>query len=608
MVGLLRDVASADLCRNLSGCLLNGQEWLMDEVLGYAVTHGYAQYTSTLREAWRISLSGLTNSFLGALKDSDYLLELGPDQDFQSDSIAAFAIIEARRHRERGVRLEMFLGLLKYYRQAFLDLVQADDGIDPGDKELCNHVLKRLFDRIEIGFCAEWSASSATHLEELQSSNRNLTNEKNKYLTIFESLPLSVVLLNGQREIDNLNHAATLLLSGGDVPGAHYYSAKCDPSFNSVDGKPGDQAAISLPAWLLQEVETFAARAGLQYHYVEKEVGNRGDERVFGIQLSKMMDVSEKFEGFVVMIQDLSDARKAEKEKARMKAQLLQSDKMASIGQLAAGVAHEINNPIGFVSSNLNRIREYADDMIHLIETYHGMAAAVKSISPLPDDLKTTMSHVAGEESDTDMVFLCEDILAVINESKDGVERVRRIVSDLKDFAHPGLSEPQYTDINHCLESTVNVLQNEIKNKASLTKDFGEIPLILCQPQQLNQVFMNIIINAAQAIEQNGQIGIRTCLENNTIRITITDTGCGMTEEHSARIFEPFFTTKPVGKGTGLGLHIAYQIIRQHKGCIQVESQLDCGTTFTIDLPIGIDDGGNPINDVEATADSVEAS
>jgi signal transduction histidine kinase len=586
MPGTQKHKPSKALLQKLVDCLRKGEERQMERVLAHAMAHGYSKYTSTLKEAWRISVSGLTTSFASTLEDPNFVVELGPDQDYRSDPVAAFAILEAQRHRQRGIRLEMFLGFLKYYRQSYRDVIQDDDGLGAGEKDVFAYIIDRLFDRIEIGFCAEWSDSGATHLDELQSSNRIMTNEKNKYLTIFESLPFPVILLDAHHQIDNQNFAATLWLGGHPIPGAFYYGAKFDMALKNGHHEQIEPARHHLPEWLLPEIEAFSANKEIQYHYYEREIEAGGDKYLYFIQLSKMMDVSGKFAGSVIMVQNFTDARKAEEERARMKEQLLVSEKMASIGQLAAGVAHEINNPIGFIASNLNRLGEYAADMIHLIETHSHLTKAVEATASIGEELKSAVTCVHAVESDIDTPFLCEDIQAVIKECMEGADRVQQIVADLKDFAHPGLNHPQHADINRCLDSTLNMLRNELKYKATLVKDYGKIPQVLCYPRQLNQVFMNIIVNAAQALEKSGEIRISTRESGDFVRIRITDTGCGMADDQVKRIFEPFYTTKPVGTGTGLGLHIAYQIVQQHKGHIEATSRPGQGTTFTINLPL----------------------
>jgi len=275
-------------------------------------------------------------------------------------------------------------------------------------------------------------------------------------------------------------------------------------------------------------------------------------------------------------------------EKLVMERELLQSQKMASIGQLAAGVAHEINNPTGFVSSNLRTLEEYRADIERLFNAYQDLKEQAADLSTRMDatDLSAAVNRVNGIEEEIDLTFIREDIEALIKESHDGTERIKKIVEDLKNFAHPGQDRIQDTDINKGIETTLNIVNNELKYNATVIKAFGELPIISANPQQLNQVFANILVNAAQALHDNGEICIETRANEDFIEIRISDTGCGIPEENLEKIFDPFFTTKEVGKGTGLGMNIAYNIIKKHHGEIQVESRVGNGTAFTIRLPV----------------------
>lgn len=255
--------------------------------------------------------------------------------------------------------------------------------------------------------------------------------------------------------------------------------------------------------------------------------------------------------------------------------QLLQSEKMAAIGQLAAGVAHEINNPIGFVHSNLGTLKNYIDNLLGLLDIYEEQGA----VSPDP--------RLQAARSKADLDFMREDLPLLLKESQDGLERVTRIVQDLKDFSRVDQAERQLADLNECLRSTLNVARNEIKYKAEVVLELADLPAVDCVPAQINQVFMNIVVNAAQAIEQHGRILVRSSVERDLVRFDIEDNGPGMPAEVKKRIFEPFFTTKPVGKGTGLGLSISYDIIvKRHRGHIEVDSRPGVGTRFSIWLPI----------------------
>lgn len=267
-----------------------------------------------------------------------------------------------------------------------------------------------------------------------------------------------------------------------------------------------------------------------------------------------------------------------------IQAQLIQSEKMASIGQLAAGVAHEINNPMGFISSNLNTLAEYAADLTALIEKLTQVAVAVEAGHW--EQASALAAQALEYSRQIDSAFLLQDMVQAINESREGAERVRRIVLDLRDFSREDTGEPTYADLNAALESTLNIVWNELKYKATVHREYGELPPVRCWPMRLQQVFMNLLVNAAQAIPERGEITVRTYARDEKVYVEIRDTGIGIPPEHMSRIFDPFFTTKEVGKGTGLGLSVALGIVERHGGRIEVESQVGKGSTFTVILPV----------------------
>jgi hemerythrin-like metal-binding protein/PAS domain S-box-containing protein len=251
--------------------------------------------------------------------------------------------------------------------------------------------------------------------------------------------------------------------------------------------------------------------------------------------------------------------------------QLLQSEKMAAIGQLAAGVAHEINNPIGFVNSNLSSLKHYVEQLLSVIAAYEGGNGEA----------------IGAARRAADLDFLREDLPALLAESQEGLGRVTRIVQDLKDFSRVDQTERQHADLNAAMQSTLNVVRNELKYKADVILELGEIPEVDCVPAQINQVFMNLLVNAAQAIQEHGRITVRSGVAGERVWFEVEDTGRGMSDAVRQRIFEPFFTTKPVGKGTGLGLSISYDIIvKKHRGYIDVDSEPGKGSRFRIWLPI----------------------
>ena len=297
-------------------------------------------------------------------------------------------------------------------------------------------------------------------------------------------------------------------------------------------------------------------------------------------------------------LEKMVEERTAELKKAlhdlqNTQSQLLQSEKMASIGQLAAGVAHEINNPVGFVKSNLGTLNEYREDLMRLLDHYRILGTTLGKEKDIRGDgaLRKALENIKKIEDEIGLSFILGDYKNVVNESLEGMARVSKIVSDLKDFSHVDKAELEHADLNKGIESTLNIVWNELKYKAQVIKDLGKIPLVKCYPQRINQVFMNILVNAAQAIDGKGKIRIttRADTDNGYVEITINDTGKGIPPDVLPKIFDPFFTTKEVGKGTGLGLNMAYNIIQRHKGTIDVESEVGKGTTFIIRIPVETD-------------------
>ena len=257
---------------------------------------------------------------------------------------------------------------------------------------------------------------------------------------------------------------------------------------------------------------------------------------------------------------------------------------MASIGQLAAGVAHEINNPTGYILSNLNSLVKYTNRYSEYISILN--AAVVDLADSGEKDVDAILDMLEKKRKALKLDYVIEDTKQLIRETTEGAERIQRIVQDLKSFSHVDDTEYKPSNINEGLESTINIAWNELKYKATVKREYGDIPKVKCNLGQLNQVFINMLVNAAQAIEKQGEITVRTWCDGKYVNVSIADTGSGIPKEKIDRIFEPFFTTKEVGKGTGLGLSIAYDIVKKHAGEIEVASEVDKGTTFTIKIPV----------------------
>ncbi|HEX8596125.1 MAG TPA: ATP-binding protein [Pseudomonas sp.] len=264
-------------------------------------------------------------------------------------------------------------------------------------------------------------------------------------------------------------------------------------------------------------------------------------------------------------------------ERKLLESQLVQSEKLASLGQLAAGVAHEINNPIGFISSNLGTLEGYFTKVKQMLDAYREAEQGMQAEHALT---------VLRERVELD--YLMEDIPVLIKESKEGIGRAAKIVKDLKAFSREDSSQQwQWANLHEGIDSTLNIAANELKYKADVTKEYGDLPEIECLPSQINQVIMNLVVNAAQAMgPQRGKITIRSGTEDEQVWLEVADNGSGIPPESLQRIFDPFFTTKPVGQGTGLGLSLSYGIVNKHGGKISVHSEVGIGTSFKVTLPI----------------------
>ena len=302
----------------------------------------------------------------------------------------------------------------------------------------------------------------------------------------------------------------------------------------------------------------------------------QGDEQVW-LALFRHIDDSGDYE------QELQrrhvELRQAYQRLNGTQEKLLQSEKMASIGQLAAGVAHEINNPIGYVHSNLGSLQEYLRSLFTMIEAYERALRA--------PDPKSMVSEIDDIRDRLDIDFISRDLPQLMAESREGIERVTRIVRDLKDFSYSGRDESwKLADLHAGLDSTINIIWNELKYKVTLERRYGELPMVECLPSELNQVYMNMLLNAGHAIAERGQIVVSTGVQGEEVWIEFRDSGSGISPELHQRIFDPFFTTKPVGSGTGLGLSISYGIINKHHGRIDLESTPGEGSCFRIVLPM----------------------
>lgn len=381
--------------------------------------------------------------------------------------------------------------------------------------------------------------------------------------------PMAILLLDDDGGVAHANSSARRLAArlvpepaAGDADPARLLALVDEADWAVACAQGHARRDVEVPPGLLLAVEIFCGTG--------EDAGRR---------FLAVTDISQRSARERELQQRHDELERAYRSLAGAQEQLLQSEKMASIGQLAAGVAHEINNPIGYVHSNLGTLREYTGALFAMIEAYANAMAA--------PDPAAQRDELREKREKLDIDFILGDLPQLLDESREGIERVTRIVQDLKEFSHVGRNETMRpTDLVKGLESTLNIVWNDLKYKAKVEKIYGEMPAVECLPSEINQVFMNLLINAGQAIAERGVITLACGHENDEAWVSIADTGCGIPEDALGRIFEPFFTTKPVGRGTGLGLAISYRIVEKHHGRIEVQSTVGQGTAFRVVLPV----------------------
>lgn len=364
-----------------------------------------------------------------------------------------------------------------------------------------------------------------------------------------------------------------------------YANAAAAPVLGNWQTQTG---ALIPDAWQLRVASVFASLQSTEVALTDD------DKRTYVLTLvprkeALCVDVYGCETTFFPTAGDAQSKRSAKSEQANQSSeqkqmQMLQAEKMASIGQLAAGLAHELNNPLGFIFSNFNALEEYARDLSALIATYQSLERHLREGDE--EEARALLYYAASQRDISDIDYVLADIDELIRESREGLVRVCDIVANLRDFSHVDRDEKGPVDINSNLDKTLSLAAGEIGKKANVLKEYGQIGECVCYPRELNQVFMGLLLNAAQAIEERGTISLRTYQQDDFICIEIGDTGQGMTPEIKRRIFEPFFTTKDVGSGTGMGLSLAYHtIVSLHGGQILVDSAVGVGTTFTLKIP-----------------------
>lgn len=672
----------------LTEVLRANEDDILARVFSAAQRHGYTRYSSTLIEAWRLSVKGLTEALVAGLTQlAD--LDFGVDDERSDNPVTAFGREEALRHRSRGVTLGMFLGLEKYYRDAFADSV-CEGVEDPLEQARRRHVICRLFDRIEIGFCEAWSSADASSgSAELEKANRALANEKNRYLTVLESIAEAVFVVDPKGAVVYANLPALTLAGNRVEPGAARY------------GGALEWLNDHRPEWLLSLVAD--ERAGRRVEQVSVPVA--GVPRSFVAQVTGVVDITAKTEGVVIVLNDLTELREADRERREIKAvfdavarsagdgilmvddaehvefwnraaetmfgcpreealgrhpwelmgcaqperrapdqpwarssppgqpMLLKahrrdgaeleieltisevptdkgrqtlgvvrdvterkrieahahaSARLEAVGRLAGGIAHEINTPVQFIGDSLSFLREATSVLCSLAVDLQSKADELGPSDPWAARMSERLRAL-----DLDLPFILEETPKAVERSIDGVMRVADLVRAMKEFGHPGTGEMAAADLNRAVRNTLMVSRPSWKHVATASFEEGPLPPVMCHVEQVSQVVLNLVVNAADAIRERGpskptgRITVRTRIDGPDAVIEVEDDGVGISPAHQQQLFQPFFTTKELGRGTGQGLALSRHIVVDtHRGALTFRSTPGQGSTFTARIPM----------------------
>lgn len=500
---------------------------LIKSTLEYAKRGEFTRYTSTLEEAWRVAIQGLNQSLLQTIDTCHTKVpELHVDLDYVHDPAAAFGIHEAKMHRSRGVTLSLFLALMKYYQQAYHDLISAEF-FSPEEQDLLHLYVRRFFDRVEIGFASEWAESSQEKLlAELQDRNRQMTNEKNKYLTIFESLNVPVILFNSKHEIENANKKAVEYFEGSHSPGSNYY---------------GKTLIAEKIDWLRSLLEDFLDSSHKE-QVIEHEAETLKGCRTFEIKFRKMLDVSMKFSGTTVILNDITE--------------MVEFDELRK--QFVSTVSHELRTPISSI-----------DLAIKLLETH---------FDSLTQEKRDRLIQNISRGSDT-LVKMIEDLLVL---SRVDSARITLLKEEV------GLGD------------LLDEIAFEIDPKRQLreiTINMDVVPgaVVPADRFRIAQVFRILLDNAIKYSPEHSIVQVEVTpgqfhggdYARGGWWIKVIDHGIGIRERDIKNLFHRFFRSEDVQtmKGTGLGLAIAKEMVVLHGGTITVDSEYGKGSTFSVFLP-----------------------
>lgn len=503
----------------------------MERILSYAEENDFTRYTSTLMEAWRVSIEKLSNSLIGLMDISPQIPELHPDEDYTKDQAAEFGMLEAQRHRSRGVNLAMFLALFKYYRQSYHDLLRKEKSLFDST-DYFSHYIERFFDRVEIAFCSEWSGlSSEKQIQNLSRTNMQMTNEKNKYLTIFDSVATPVAVIDKEGYVENFNLAAEEVFFEKAVSGERYYK---------------ENKAKEKFEWLESEIDEFIASKECAHRF---EKGYAPSKQFYDVKIQKLHDVSKKFVGFTVLMNDITQVKEAE--------HLKELDRLKTL--FIASMSHELRTPLNAII---------------------GFSSVLKTemAGPLNPKQKEQLERIynAGQH-------LWKMIVEVIDISKIESNQLPLI---LETFS-----------LKQLLEEMMVQMESNAQNKGiHIRLLMDEDISIVTDRTRLKQAVENYLSNAIKYSEK-GTVAISVQQSGSILSVEVSDEGIGIDKHDLGKLFQPFERLeshlKVLAGGSGLGLYLTQKIIKDLMGGeVYVKSCPGKGSTFGLKLPKNISMNG----------------
>ena len=548
--------------RQLIEIINDNEAFLLERLIHYVAERGYGKYVPPLIESWRLALSGVTRSIIKAVESLNPEFELGPEMDYDNDPCSHFARIEAVRHRERGLTIDMFLSLLIYFKQIYLELVLSRN-ITPELEKKYYKAIERIFDRMNLAVSREWSGYDQSELiRDLQNNNRAMTNEKNKYLALFESHPHMVFILDEDYRIDNMNHAAAVMFKDAKLPGSQYYRIQEDSGslfpVLRVSKETESETLQKIPSkdlfpWLAEDLKAFIENQKGTREF-EKKVTTGTSDMYYNIKLSQPIDASGKLRGVILSMEDITRRKQAEEELRLAKEKAETASKAKSV--FLANMSHELRTPLNAIL---------------------GFTRVMRGNSKLP--------------------FAEQNNLEIIDRSG---EHLLNLINDVLDIAkiESGELETHYTSF--CLEDLtrdiVELMSRYAQSKNLVVRSHFQKDLprfIKTDKQKLRQILLNLMGNAIKFTER-GSVVLATSriVDSNQdyLVFEVVDTGKGIEQEIQDSIFKPFFQGEADRglKGTGLGLAISKQFAELLEGTISVESQFGIGAKFIVQIPLVI--------------------